>query len=166
MASFNFSALVVLAMMIAAATTQAQRQQLRPFWGSAAGEVSFGNPGVCTTQPVQTLANVTGQLTHLGNSAITTAHCASSNGMLALDGHATFTAANGDQIFATYTGHVIAPPAPLIIEEGELIITGGTGRFEHASGRVPFTVYVNPVSPPTNDARWPIQFVFAGTITY
>lgn len=149
-----------------AVTAAAQKQQLRPFWGSMSGDVTFGNPGVCQFQPVQTLSNVKGQLTHLGSATLTSAHCASGDGSLALDGHATFTAADGDEIFATYTGHMVTPPPPLIVEEGELIITGGNGRFEKATGRVPFTVYVNPVSPPTMDAKWPIRYVFAGTISY
>src|SRR6516165_3760389 len=51
-----------------------------------------------------------------------------------------------------HTSHTTAPPPPLIVQEGELIITGGTGRFEHATGRVPFTVYVSPISPPSSDA--------------
>jgi len=164
---FRFLGFAVLALIIATGTTAiAQKQQPRPFWGNAAGEVTFGNPGVCTTQPVQTLTSAKGQLTHLGNAMVTTTHCASADGLLALDGHATFTAANGDQVFASYTSHTTAPPPPLIVQEGELIITGGTGRFEHATGRVPFTVYVSPISPPSSDAKWPIRFVFAGTITY
>jgi hypothetical protein len=163
---FRFLGFTILAMIISTGTINAQKQQLRPFWGNAAGEVVFGNPGVCTTQPVQTLTNSRGQFTHLGNTTLATAHCASTDGSLALDGRATFTAANGDQVFATYTAHTIAPPPPLIVQEGELIITGGTGRFEHAAGRVPFTVYVSPVSPPTPESKWPVQFVFAGTITY
>jgi len=155
-----------LGLLVIGVTATAQKQQLRPFWGSMLGDVTFGNPGVCQFQPVQTLSDVKGQLTHLGSATLTTAHCASADGGLALDGHATFTAANGDEIFATYTAHMVTPPPPLIVEEGELIITGGTGRFENATGRVPFTVYVNPVSPPTIDAKWPIRYVFAGTITF
>jgi hypothetical protein len=164
---FSSLGFAILAVVVAAAATpDAQTQHLRPFWGNAAGEVTFGNPGVCTTQPVQTLANSKGSIIHLGRTMFATTHCASPDGMLALEGHATFTAPNGDQIFATYTAHTVAIPPPLIVQEGELSITGGTGRFEHATGRVPFTVYVNPVSPPTPEAKWPVQFVFAGTITY
>jgi hypothetical protein len=167
MKPLRFLGFALFALIVGAATTaNAQKQQLRPFWGHTAGEVTFGNPGVCTTQPVQTLSDSKGHLTHLGNAMLTTAHCASTDGLLALDGHATFTASNGDQIFATYTAHTIAPPPPLIVQEGELIFTGGTGRFESAKGRVPFTVYINPVSPPTAESKWPVQFVFAGTITY
>lgn len=155
-----------LGLFVIAATAAAQKKQLRPFWGSMSGEVTFGNPGLCQFQPVQTLSHVGGQVTHLGNATLTSAHCASADGTLALDGQVTFTGANGDELYGTYTGHMVTPPPPLIVEEGELIFTGGTGRFEKVTGRVPFTVYVNPVTPPTADAKWPIRWVFAGTITY
>lgn len=110
---FRFLGLAVLALIIATGTTAiAQKQQPRPFWGNAAGEVTFGNPGVCTTQPVQTFTSAKGQLTHLGNAMVTTTHCASADGLLALDGHATFTAANGDQVFASsYFAYDCAAPA-------------------------------------------------------
>jgi hypothetical protein len=163
---FSSLGLAILAVLVATATADAQMQHLRAFWGNTAGEVTFGNPGACTMQPVQTLGDSKGSIIHLGRTTFATAHCASPDGMLALDGHATFTAPNGDQIFATYTAHTVAPPPPLIVQEGELSITGGTGRFQHATGRVPFTVYVNPVSPPSPEAKWPVQFVFAGTISY
>ena len=159
--------LAILAAMATAAATAAQSQaQLVPFWGHTAGEVYYGNPGACTTQPLQTLSTSQGEVTHLGKSTLTTAHCASRDGSLALGGQATFTAANGDQIFATYTAHVVSFSPPLLVEQGEFTITGGTGRFERASGLVPFTVYVKVISPPTADAKWPIELVFAGAMSY
>jgi hypothetical protein len=117
-------------------------------------------------QPVQTISANEGNVTHLGNSTLATAHCASSDGTQALNGHATFTGANGAEVTATYTSHTVAASAQLIVQEGEFTILGGTGRFTQAVGRVPFTVYISPVSPPTLEAKWPIRFVFAGTISY
>ncbi len=157
-------ALLTLVAVTASAQNH-QQKQLRPFWGSVLGEVTWGNPGVCLDQPVQTLSNANGN-TLLGNTAFAGAHCASSDGSRALDGVAVFTVANGDQIRAIYTAKTVTPPPPLIVQQGEMIIVGGTGQFEHATGRVPFTVYVNPMSPPTADAHWPILFVFAGAIRY
>ena len=160
-----FFALLALVAVTAHAQKHQQKQQVRPFWGSVLGEVTWGNPGVCPDQPVQTLSIANGN-TLLGNTAFASSHCASSDGSLALDGVAVFTVANGDQIRATYTAKTVTPPPPLIVEQGEMIIVGGTGQFEHATGRVPFTVYVNPMSPPTGDAHWPVLFVFAGAIRY
>ena len=158
-------ALLTLAAVTASAQRHQQKQQLRPFWGSALGEVTWGNPGVCPDQPVQTLSNANGN-TLLGNTTFAGSHCASSDGSLALAGVAIFTVANGDQIHATYTAKTVTPPPPLIVQQGEMIIVGGTGQFEHATGRVPFTVQVNPMSPPTEDAHWPVLFIFAGAIRY
>jgi hypothetical protein len=159
--------LAILAAMSTTTVTVANAQaELRPFWGSAKGEVSFVLSDACPPQPVQTLTTSRGQVTHLGSATLTTSHCASSDGTQALNGRATFTAANGDQVFATYTGHTVAASQELIVQEGEFAITGGTGRFAQASGRAPFTVYINPVSPPTLDAKWPIRFSFAGSISY
>jgi len=54
------------------------------------------------------------------------------------DGTFIKTAANGDQIFGTYTGSttIIQPPAPIGIfgVTGTLSFTGGTGRFAGATG--------------------------------
>ena len=130
------------------------------------GEVSFVLSSECSMQPVQTVSTNEGKVNHLGKSSLATTHCASSDGSQALDGHATFSVANGDEVNATYTGHVVAASEQIIVQEGEFTIVGGTGRFAHAVGRVPFTVYVSPVSPPTLEAKWPIRFVFAGTINY
>jgi hypothetical protein len=78
-------------------------------------------------------------------------------------GVATFTAANGDEVWATYTATTVAPP-PLIVQEADFIIVGGTGRFEHASGHLWGMVYVTFEG--FDDPSWPLRFVFAGTIAY
>ena len=50
------------------------------------------------------------------------------------EGFATFTAANGDQVFAFVSGEAtpIAPGVLQLTEVGEIL--GGTGRFANASG--------------------------------
>ena len=150
-----------------AQATMSQRQvQLRPFWGTMTGEVSFVLSSECSTQPVQTVSTNEGKVNHLGKSTLATTHCASSDGTQALDGHALFSGANGAEVNATYTSHTVAASEQMIVQEGEFTIVGGTGRFKHAVGRVPFTVYISPVSPPTLESKWPIRFVFAGTINY
>lgn len=45
-----------------------------------------------------------------------------------------FTAANGDVLFATYSGTVKAQPSGPHRIEGQFTITGGTGRFIGATG--------------------------------
>ena len=50
-------------------------------------------------------------------------------------GHAIFVTANGDRLFSTGSGHATptAEPGELSINDTS-IITGGTGRFERATG--------------------------------
>ena len=79
----------------------------------------------------------TGHGTHLGNftySADITVDDETGNGA----GTVVWTAANGDRIFATTEGHILVADFPngrITIGETQNI-TGGTGRFERASGSV------------------------------
>jgi len=157
---------ILAAMSTVTATIAHAQAQLRPFRGTVEGEVTFALSGECAPQPVQTVSTSQGQVAHLGRTTLATTHCPSSDGTQALNGRAIFSAANGDQVIATYTSHTVAASPELIVQEGEFTINGGTGRFEHAAGRAPFTVYINPVSPPTLEAKWPIRFSFAGTISF
>jgi hypothetical protein len=60
------------------------------------------------------------------------------------DGELVITAANGDQLFATYVGEGSAPGADGVVHgTGTAVIEGGTGRFACASGTVPFTVAID-----------------------
>lgn len=78
----------------------------------------------------------TGYATHLGNSTfVAITHVdRSTRPPFAVSGTRTFTAANGDQLFTTFTGLSI-PVAPGT-NKTELVdvVVGGTGRFLHASG--------------------------------
>jgi len=138
---------------------------LRPIWGQVTGEVSFPASDACldiTGAPFQTVTEAEGRMTHLGRTEVSLSHCATADGQ-AVAGAARFTAANGDEIWASYSAHTVAPP-PMIVQEAEFIITGGTGRFAAASGRLRATVYVTFEG--MEDPSWPIALVFAGTIAY
>lgn len=79
-----------------------------------------------------------GQATHLGNFSVSAPHDVDLTTRTA-SGTYTFTAANGDELYAEFTGRStpIAGTANLSIVE-EATITGGTGRFADATGS--FTV--------------------------
>jgi hypothetical protein len=53
------------------------------------------------------------------------------------DGEFVWTAANGDKLWGTYAGHMPPNPAGYLDIQGYWFITGGTGRFEHATGEGP-----------------------------
>ena len=79
-----------------------------------------------------------GTATHVGKYTIVNSHCVDPISGALSDGEFVKTAANGDQIFGTYTGGstVIQPPAPIAIFSitGTINFTGGTGRFTGATG--------------------------------
>ena len=160
--------LVILALLlIAAATVSAgDNPRLRPFNGALAGEATFPASDACldvTGAPFQTLSSSVGRMSHLGLTELSTAHCSTLDGSAAVAGEATFTAANGDQLWATYTAVTVAPP-PLIIQEADFVIVGGTGRFENATGWLRGVVYVSFEG--FDDPSWPIEFVVAGAVSY
>ena len=137
----------------------------RPFWGNLAGEVTFPGSEACsgvTGVPFQTVSTTEGKMTHLGRTVAIFTHCSTADGSAAVGGEGTLTAANGDQVWVTYTAITVAPP-PLIVQEADVWIVGGTGRFEHASGHLLGMVYVTAgeIGDP-----WPIKMVVAGTIAY
>jgi hypothetical protein len=61
------------------------------------------------------------------------------------EGEFTITAANGDQLFATYTGRGVPDPdnPGFFLGAATATLTGGTGRFSCASGTVPFSLLID-----------------------
>lgn len=79
-----------------------------------------------------------GTATHVGKYTIVNSHCLNLSTGALTNGTFIKTAANGDQIFGTYSGSttIIQPPAPIGIfgVTGTLSFTGGTGRFAGVTG--------------------------------
>jgi len=74
----------------------------------------------------------TGNATHLGRFTLTSNFTVDTATATA-SGTAAWTAANGDQLFTTVTGHAVVTFPTAAITEIHTI-TGGTGRFAEASG--------------------------------
>ncbi len=141
-----------------------KQQPSRPFWGSTSGEVHFEYTAECQVMFGFAVSEAEGELTHLGRTTFASRHCAGG-------GTAVFTAANGDEAFLTAAPGTFQvtkfDPPRLMIEEGEYTVTGGTGRFQSASGTLAVTVYITPAPfPPGPSTRWPVEIVFVGTISY
>jgi hypothetical protein len=83
---------------------------------------------------VAVLVEATGKANHLGKFTLEIPHVVNRANSSAI-GSYHFTAANGDTLSADFTGQATptATPGVLYIEE-TAIITGGTGRFAHATG--------------------------------
>lgn len=64
------------------------------------------------------------------------------------DGEFIITAANGDQLFATYSGSGVPDPdnPGFVLGSATATLTGGTGRFACASGIVAFSLLIDPAA--------------------
>ena len=155
------------AMVIAAGNgpEKAHNEKPRPIMGTLNGEVTFPLNDECTDITGawwQTTTVAVGEMDHFGLTEHYSTHCSTLDGMSLVSGEASFVAANGDELWTTYTGQVLAPP-PVIVVLAEYIVTGGTGRFEGASGSIMALVYVTLVGMEVPN---PIELDFAGTIAY
>jgi hypothetical protein len=102
-----------------------------PFKGSLGGDVT-----VTPLAPpsLQVDVEAAGNATHLGKFTLDIPHLVNAANGTAI-GTYEFTAANGDKVYAKFTGVATptATPGVLYIEE-TVTITGGTGRFAGATG--------------------------------
>ena len=159
---------LILALLISVSPTvlAGDNPTERPYWGSFSGVANFVFNDVCgplTGAPFQTVTDVVGKMTHMGKSELFASHCSTPDGGFALYGAATMVAANGHEVSFTYTAETVAPP-PFIIQEINMVITGGTGRFDGASGELSGHVYIEFLGFTTPD--WPVAFVLSGYIVY
>jgi hypothetical protein len=80
-----------------------------------------------------------------------------------------FTGANGDQLFGTSTGTLTGGPEGLLSsEEGVLVqtITGGTGRFQNASGTFTGTYHLAFISSAEGHVTFSDNGSGQGSISY
>lgn len=126
-----------------------------PFEASYSGTCTF----VSLIGPVITVdCLVSGQGTHVGNS--------SQDGLVHINvltgastATSTVTAANGDEIFTTDTGTSTPLGGDETAVSATEIVTGGTGRFDGASGSFTLAGTVNTVTEA-------ISYTLEGTISY
>jgi hypothetical protein len=105
-------------------------KELVPFKGSLAGDVSH------TPDPPFDFVEIdaTGEGSHLGTFTLAIPHLVNTTTRTAV-GTYEFTAANGDMLFADFTGQATPTSTPGVIHIVETAtITGGTGRFAGATG--------------------------------
>jgi hypothetical protein len=99
------------------------------------GSLNFA--GRCAPAPTLELTG-TGNATQLGRFSIVESNCMNTpnpDGTIDFyNGEATETAANGDIIYASYSGTLTPLGGPIYRIDAVSIITGGTGRFANARG--------------------------------
>ena len=138
----------------------------RPIMGGLSGEATFPLSSECeaiTGAWWQTHTAATGEMDHLGLTEHYSTHCSTLDGLNLVDGEGTFVAANGDEVWTTYSAQLIAPP-PVMVFLTEYTVVGGTGRFEGASGTIIGLVYVTFLG--MEAPAFPVEMTFAGTIAY
>jgi hypothetical protein len=110
-----------------------------------------GNYTVTVIPPIGTfVGSGAGAATHLGGFTYEFPHTVNFGSVPPVGvGSYTFTAANGDAVFAVFTGQSspVAPGFVFVVEE--CVITGGTGRFANASGSFTVSRLVDQVNRTT-----------------
>ncbi|OLE70904.1 hypothetical protein AUF78_04485 [archaeon 13_1_20CM_2_51_12] len=149
----------VLAVMALGVFPVAFASHSTPFNGSSSGSFTL------TSQTTATITG-TGHLEHLGKTSFAatstvTGSASCHNGLTATE-QDTFTAANGDKLFASADEVLCPTSADTFALSGPLTITGGTGRFEHASGTG--SVQISGVM--TSMTSGTFSATTTGTITY
>jgi hypothetical protein len=123
--------LVVLVTL--ALPVQALAGKAVPLKGHDKGNFTLTTDG-CGAGVFAVAVNDTGKATHVGTYGYHSDECF--NGATgAFSGTFTITAANGDTISGTYAGTVVEVVGSLGFYEQDNVITGGTGRFDGASGQ-------------------------------
>jgi hypothetical protein len=112
--------------------------ELVPFRGTWSGStVSAAPVDCCPPTVVDVVSAGTGNASHLGNFFMETPH-RSHLLTLEITGTQIFTAANGDKLYADTPGFLAPNPDGSLEGTLHCTITGGTGRFEGATGSYDF----------------------------
>ena len=132
----------VLLLVLGASPAVAAAEQV-PFTGSWSGSTVSATP--VGPNVVLVVSSGSGQTTHLGRMVMTSPHLTYLD-TFAVEGTQVFTAANGDILNATISGQFV-PNAEGNLEATLIgLITGGTGRFEGASGSYDFHIIARPAA--------------------
>jgi hypothetical protein len=145
----------------------AEHESNTPFAGTVSGNVHWELADECLPyQPVRTLWEAEGDLAPLGRTKAAGRHCADDRGG-GFCGLIVFTAADGDELRATYTFTLLSEdPKLLTMKMTGRFVDGGTGRFVHASGSWTALARVHTtIVPPTVETVWPFDFVFDGRVS-
>ena len=138
-----------------------------PFAGTVTGETAFdfANPKGCASG-FTAIGTGTGTASHIGRTTWESQHCLGPNNTFG-DSELVLTAANGDEIHLTYTGSCLGE-IPAVGDSftcsGHALVTGGTGRFDQATGHLQWGSTV--VFEGFDDMSWPGTWTWNGTIRY
>lgn len=130
---------------LAVSATASAKPKDRPFKGYVSGEVVFTfDPASPSPWDLWTDSSAVGSVSHLGLTEMTGRHPTPETTDIS-GGNMTLVAANGDEVWMTYSGYAPFPvegvPSTIVVDL-DFTIVPGTGRFAHASGGGEMTGYV------------------------
>jgi len=140
------TAVLVITLLMTTTLVEATGTKLVPFKAtSTATQVIALDLARCPGLVV--LVHGQGFGTHVGDFTTAQTHCVNPTGSDPLaftDGVFAFTAANGDRLTGSYSGHLLPTSTPgLFALDGVASFEGGTGRFNHATGTAKATGLLN-----------------------
>ncbi len=123
-----------------------------PFVATFTSSAPSGTPPTCPAgYPMAVSLAGTGHATHMGLFTNTQSHCVNPATMDFVQGTTIMTAANGDTIVGTYSGHMVVTGPTTASIYGVFVITGGTGHFAGATGGGAATGTLDLVTGESND---------------
>jgi len=162
--------MLALAMPAFAGASNNKRENDHQIAGVLEGGFTFVIlPNATTIYDVDALGNFSGVVKDLGHTEMFTFNRLAPNmdgtGSV-VDGLFWIVAASHNTIQGTYTGKVIqGSSADKLVIDMEFVITGGTGRFEKASGTIHARAYAT-ITGFNNFAVWPATWVLEGNVDY
>jgi hypothetical protein len=161
--------LIVLALALLGFTAPANANAaMRPVKGVIVGTavVDVAPSGTDCPLGLMTSGSAEGTVSHLGLTTMTSHHCTPAVDTIT-GGQMEWVAANGDKIVFTYAGKCLPPPFPALITcDTPATVTGGTGRFTHASGQVDMHVAVSFDGSYALPTILPGSWTLTGAISY
>lgn len=135
--------LIVISMVSATTIRGASSVPFKGAWSGKTVSADFTDfPPI-----VGVVAEGSGQLTHLGRYTMTSPHTTDVVTGETI-GDQIFTAANGDTLTAFCAGFPQFQPDGTVVGSLDCDITGGTGRFEGATGSYTFFLVATPLPGP------------------
>lgn len=145
------------ALVFSAVALSATRGTDRPFRGSTIGLANFLPDPSCPLG-FRSATETSGTASHLGLVSFSSNHCFAPPNLIT-QGQGTLVAANGDELYVTYTGTCNPPDFATCITDN--VVVGGSGRFANASGEYRLTALITNTAPPR-----PVAMTWAGTLGY
>jgi|WetSurMetagenome_2_1015567.scaffolds.fasta_scaffold340178_1 hypothetical protein len=127
-----------------------------PFAGAVTGQLQMSvNPARCALPLRFGVSNAVGNALHMGNVTYHTEQCVNPMNGQVTSGVLVLTAANGDELRGTFSGqsHSSVPGESHV--EADFVFSGGTGRFEQATGDARMTAVLDVhLGVPPFPGRW------------